>query len=323
MSSTPPALGPDSGVPAASPAPIVAPAPAVSPVLGPAVIVAIVVTVLSWASAFIVIRGLHHDFGGGSLALGRLVVGSALLALVLIGHKWVRPARREWAQIVSYGVAWFGFYNVALNIAEQTIDAGTTAMIIGVGPILLALGAGVFLKEGIPKWVGIGAAVSFVGVILIGVSTSGGTFGDGAGIVWALLAAVAYAAGVLLQKPTLRRLPNRQVTWLGCFIGMLACLPFTGELIADVQQAPLASVLGVIYLGAVPTALAFSTWAFALSRMPAGQLGITTYVVPPLAIVLGFLVFTEIPAPLAIVGGVLCLAGVAVSRRKPRVATSR
>ena len=284
----------------------------------PLVLVAIIVTVIAWASAFIVIRGTGVHFGGGSLALGRLIVGAVLLSLVLIGHAWVKPTLREWLQIVGYGVVWFGFYNVALNIAEQTLDAGTTAMIVNIGPLLIAIGAGVFLREGIPRWLAIGAAIAFGGVVLIGIGTGGARI-DGAGIAWALGAAVGYAVGVLLQKPTLRRLPNRQVTFLGAAIGMVACLPFAGELVSDLQSAPLESILGVVYLGAVPTALAFSTWAYALSRMPAGQLGVSTYIVPPLAILLGLVVFQEVPVPLAIAGGVLCLAGVAVSRRKPRV----
>ena len=50
-----------------------------------------------------------------------------------------------------------------------------------------------------------------------------------------------------------------------------------------------------MYLGAVPTALAFSTWAYALGRMDAGKLGVTTYVVPPLVILLGWLVLDEVP----------------------------
>jgi drug/metabolite transporter (DMT)-like permease len=86
-----------------------------------------------------------------------------------------------------------------------------------------------------------------------------------------------------------------------------------------VRVAPLAGWLGILYLGAIPTAVAFSTWAYALSRMPAGQLGISTYIVPPLAIVLGLIVFGEVPPVLAIVGGAICLVGVALSRRKSRV----
>ena len=94
-----------------------------------AVLVAIAVTLLAWASAFIVIRGAAPFFSGGALALGRLVVGSLLLGVVvLIGRRWVAPNSREWLLILGFGILWFGCYNVALNIAEQTLDAGTTAM---------------------------------------------------------------------------------------------------------------------------------------------------------------------------------------------------
>ena len=75
----------------------------------------------------------------------------------------------------------------------------------------------------------------------------------------------------------------------------------------------------MVYLGVVPTALAFSTWAYALSRMDAGRLGVTTYLVPPLVIVLGWLLLDEVPPALALVGGAVCLAGVALSRRRSRV----
>ncbi len=287
------------------------------------VFIAIGVTILAWASAFIVIRGTGQYFSGGALALGRLVVGTVLLGIVvLLGRKWVAPNRREWLQIIGFGVLWFGAYNVALNTAEQSLDAGTTAMIVNIGPILIALGAGVFLREGIPKWLAIGAGVAFLGVVLIGFGTGAKELGNGVGVALALVAAVTYAAGVLLQKPALKRLPNAQVTWLGCAIGMVATLPFAGDLVRDLTYAPAHAIVGMLYLGAIPTALAFSTWAYALSRMPAGQLGVSTYIVPPLAIILGVLVFQEVPAVLAVVGGAVCLVGVALSRRRPRVPES-
>ena len=92
--------------------------------LSPLLLVAIVVTVLAWASAFVVIRGVGVHLGGGELALGRLTVGTVLLSLLLIGRPWVRPSAREWVLILVFGVAWFGAYDVTLNIAEHTLDAG-------------------------------------------------------------------------------------------------------------------------------------------------------------------------------------------------------
>jgi len=285
---------------------------------------AVVFTFLAWASAFVVIRGVGPDLDGGPLALGRLVVGSAALGiLVLLARSWVWPTRREWWQLAVYGVAWFGAYNVALNTAEQTLDAGTAAMIVGIGPILIALGAGVFLGEGIPRWLAIGAAVAFAGVVLIGIGTllASGTAHpfDLVGAVLALVAAVTYAVGVIAQKPVMRRLPAIQATFLGCVIGMVVCLPFAPALLDQLAVAPPSAWWGTVYLGIVPTALAFTTWAYALGRMPAGQLGIASYTAPPLATVMGFLAFGEIPHPLALAGGVVCLIGVALSRRRPRV----
>jgi drug/metabolite transporter (DMT)-like permease len=195
---------------------------------------------------------------------------------------------------------------------------------VNIGPILIALGAGIFLGDGIPKWLAIGAGVAFVGVVLIGVSSGFNSgLGDGTGVVWSLVAAVSYSIGVLCQKPALRRLPNRQVTFLGSGIGAVACMPFAGELIGDVSKAPASSILGAVYLGVVPTAIAFSTWAFALSRMSAGSLAVTTYIVPALVVLEAFLIFREVPAPLAVVGGVVCLVGVALSRRRSATPATR
>jgi drug/metabolite transporter (DMT)-like permease len=281
----------------------------------PLVYVAIGVTILAWASAFIVVRSTAPHFTAGGLALGRLVVGSILLAPLLLRHRWIAPTRREWLLLFGFGALWFGGYSILLNLAEQTLDAGTTAMIVNIGPILIALGAGIFLGEGLPRWLVIGTAVAFLGVVLIGIGTGGSVLGAGIGVFWALLAALTYAAGVLFQKPVLARLPNAQVVWLGCVIGMLVCTPFTGELIAGIQSAPIEGLLGMVWLGAIPTALGYTTWSYALSRMPAGQLGVSTYVVPPVTIVLSLILFGEVPAVLAIVGGVIALVGVALSRR--------
>ncbi len=289
-----------------------------APRLSTSVLIAIIVTLLAWSSAFIVIRGVAPHFAGGSLAFARLVVGTVVLSLLLIGHRWVRPTAREWLLIVVFGLSWFAAYNVALNISEQSLDAGTTAMIVGIGPVLIALGAGVFLGDGIPRWLAIGAGIAFLGVVLIGISSGITRIGDGAGVIWAIVAAVTYAIGVICQKPVLRRLPNRQVTFLGCAVGAVACLPFTGALLHDLSRAPVTSILGAVYLGVVPTAIAFSTWAYALSKMSAGPLAVTTYIVPTLVVVEALLFFREVPAPLAIVGGVVCLVGVAVSRRRSR-----
>ena len=140
----------------------------------------------------------------------------------------------------------------------------------------------------------IGALVAFSGAVLVGAATAQGT-SDVWGAVLCLVAAVTYAIGVLAQKPTVRRLPPLQVTFLSCAIGAVVCLPFTPGLVREVAVAPVSATGWLVYLGVVPTALAFSTWAYALARMDAGRLGVSTYAVPPITIALGAVLLGEPP----------------------------
>lgn len=284
---------------------------------------AVTITVLAWASAFVAIRGVGTSFGAGPLALGRLLIGTvALGAILMLRRTWVRPGRTQWIQIISVGVFWFAIYNVSLNAAEQRVDAGTTSMLIQIGPILVALFAGLLLGEGFPRWLVIGAAIAFSGAVLVGVVTAVTTTdttktdADFLGIALCLVSAATYAIGVLSQKPVLRSVPGLQVTWMACAIGTLCTLPFAPALIEDLGTASAGATGGLIYLGLVPTALAFSTWAYALTRMDAGRLGITTYAVPPLTILMAWLLLGEVPHFLAVVGGMICLVGVGLSRRR-------
>lgn len=276
------------------------------------------VAVVLWASAFVFIRTAGEHFSPGALALGRMLTGSiALVAIVLIrGEGW--PARGAWRGILISGVLWFGVYMVALNWGEQHVDAGTAAMVINIGPVLIALLGGLILREGFPPRLMAGIAVSFSGAIVVGLSNSGGGGAALLGVVLCLIAAITWAISVVAQKPALTHASALQVTAGGCVIGTIACLPFAGQLVTDVANAPLSATASVIYLGVFPTALAFTTWAFALSRTTAGQMGVTTYVVPALVVLMSWLALGEVPRPLAIVGGLLCLSGVAITRSKPR-----
>jgi drug/metabolite transporter (DMT)-like permease len=277
------------------------------------------ITVLLWASAFVGIRAAGEDLSAGPLTLGRLLVGAAALgALVLLrGDPW--PPRSAAPRLLACGLLWFGAYNVLLNAAEQRIDAGTAAMLVNVGPVILAVLAGVLLHEGFPRSLVTGCAIAFAGAIVIGLATSEHG-GDGWGAALCVAAAAAYAGGVVAQKPLLEHTSALQVTFLACLIGAVACLPFAPTMVSELGDAPVGSAAWTVYLGVFPTAIGFTTWAYALKRTSAGKMGATTYLVPPIAILLGWAILGETPPGLALAGGLLCLVGVAVTRgaRFPR-----
>jgi len=187
-------------------------------------------------------------------------------------------------------------------------------MLVNVGPLLIAVLAGLVLREGFPRRLLAGCAVAFVGVVLIGAATSPLTGADPWGGVLCLVAALTYAIGVTSQKPVLATVSALRVTWLACTVGALVCVPFAPATLRELAAAPTATLVWVVYLGVFPTAVAFTTWAYALARTTAGRLGATTYLVPPVAVALGWALLGEVPAVLALLGGVVCLAGVYVAR---------
>jgi len=286
--------------------------------------VAAVVTVLLWASAFVGIRDLADAFSPGSIALARLMVGTLLLGALLWRRGWSPVSRRDVVLIALSGVCWLPLYNLALNEAERHVDAGTASMLVNTGPILIALFAGLFLGEGLPRRLLVGLGIAFAGAIVIGVATSQASAGQGSadelgGIVLCVVAAVAYAMGVTLQKPATRNLPALQLTWLAFAVGLLVCLPFLPGLaseVAAVAATPVAAtkVGWLLYLGIFPTSIGFTTWAYALARTTAGRLGVTTYLIPPVAIGISWVLLGEVPPPLALLGGALCIGGVVVVR---------
>jgi drug/metabolite transporter (DMT)-like permease len=193
-------------------------------------------------------------------------------------------------------------------------------MLVYIAPVLIALLAGWLLGEGFPRALLVGCAVSLTGVVLIALAVSGG-IRLGAGALLCLLAAVSYAAGVVAQKPVLSRRSSLSVTFSACVVGLVVCLPFVPQLVGEVGDASAEALAWSVYLAVVPTALAFTTWAYALTRSTAGRMASASYLVPPLAVLLGWVILGEAPAALALVGGAVTLLGVAVARGRPRRGT--
>jgi drug/metabolite transporter (DMT)-like permease len=274
------------------------------------------VTVVLWASAFVGIRSVSGEFSAGSLTLGRLLVGTLALSVVALSRHARLPARADVPRLLACGLLWFAVYNTVLNEAEHKVDAGTAAMLVNVNPILVAILAGLLLKEGFPRRLLQGCLIAFAGAIVIGLTTSHASSGAGLGALLCIVAALASALGFVLQKPLLARMSALEATWYGCAIGMVACLPFAPQLLHQAGDAHGTKLAWIVYLGVFPTAIAFTTWSYALARTEAGRLGSTTYLVVPIAIVLGWIILAERPPVIAIAGGALCVGGAAIARRR-------
>ncbi|WP_344839735.1 DMT family transporter [Nonomuraea dietziae] len=277
------------------------------------------ITVVLWASAFVAIRSAGAEYSPGALALGRLLAGSAVLVVIWLARGGGFPPRAGPGRASSApaccgsGSTWWPSTGASSSSTRAPRPWWSTS-----APIVIALLGGWLLKEGFPRALFAGLAVSFAGAAVVGLSMSEGGGSSVAGVLLCLLAAVSYGVGVVFQKPALRHASALQVTTFGCVVGTVACLPFAGQLVAEASTASLGATLNVVYLGVFPTALAFTTWAYALARTTSGKMGATTYVTPALVVLMSWVALGEVPGWLTLLGGLLCLVGVGVSRMRPR-----
>ena len=249
------------------------------------------------------------------MALGRLLVSIVVLGVAAAIWREPLPGRRDLLAIAAFGVLWLGVYSFTLNAAESRVDAGTAAMLINVGPILIAILAGIFLNEGFPRGLRLPRG-RVRGLCPIGLGNTHAGSRAGLGIILLVVAATAYATAAVIQKPVLARVSPLQVTWLGCACrgGRLPAVRTDTASESDDAGAP--AIGWIVYLGIAPTALGFATWSYALRRMSAGRLASLAYMIPVVAILLGWAVLARRRLGSPQVGGALCLAGVYLARRR-------
>jgi drug/metabolite transporter (DMT)-like permease len=99
-------------------------------------------------------------------------------------------------------------------------------------------------------------------------------------------------------------------------LGALCLSPFLPSGLAQAAVADTAGLGAVIYLGIVPSLIAYAVWATALSRLPAARASNFLYLVSPVATLIGFLWLGEVPTLPGIIGGTLALGGVIVVNLK-------
>ncbi|WP_191089985.1 DMT family transporter [Nesterenkonia ebinurensis] len=281
---------------------------------------AIIGTVIMWASAFVLARGVAPELSPIPLALLRLVAGVVVLTVLLAVFRRASlhlPNRKALIFAAVYGILWFALYTVVFNWAHHFTDAGTVSLLVNVNPLLVAIGAALVFNERFSGRLLVGMIISLMGIGLI---TAAGSTGElaVAGILLALLAAFLFAGGTLVQKLALRETNPLTATWLGCTAGAVSLLPFLGQTITEVSVASPSTLIAALYLGIGPTALAFWFWGYAMTRFPAGRVAACALTVPAIVVAMSALFLRELPPTLAIIGGAISLLGVGFAQWKPR-----
>jgi drug/metabolite transporter (DMT)-like permease len=271
--------------------------------------------VLLWSTGFIAAKfGLPYA-PPLTFLLYRFALVAALMTVVALatGARWPdTPAEVAHVAVVAWLV--HGIYLGGVFVAlAGGVPAGTSAMIVGLQPILTVLIARAWLGETVVRRQWLGLALGLVGVWLV-VRHKAGFGGDFSGLLPLAVALAGISVGTLYQKRFCTRVDLRA----GSVIQFAACTLLYLPVVALVDAPPVrwtpefAFALGWSVLVLSVGAISLLYWL--LRHGAAASVARLFYLVPPVTAVIAWLMFGETLDALAIAGMVLIAVGVAISR---------
>jgi drug/metabolite transporter (DMT)-like permease len=278
---------------------------------------AVAFTVVSWASAFPMIRFALRDLAPIPLASARFALAAVLVLAWLAWKRPPLPSRSDALRVFLCGLAGIALYNIFLNTGQQTVSPGAAAFIVNSAPILTALFATFVLKERFTIWGWIGTITSFTGIAVIASGQPGG-LSFGAGTTFVLGAAICTASYFVLQKPLVAKygaLPCAAFTML---IGAMLLSPWLPGAIGTLTTASHDTIASVVALAIFPAALGYATWTYALGHFGAARGSNFLYLIAPVATALAFVFMGDRPSLQTLIGGALAILGVIIVNTRGR-----
>lgn len=277
-----------------------------------------IISILSWSSAYPVVRLAMRDIPPLPLASLRYGLAALLVCLWLIYKRPVMPAWRDVPRLILSGVFGIALYNIFFNLGEQTLSSGATSLVIASSPIMAGLLAVMLTRERLSVWGWVGSLVSFGGVAFIVNSQKDAlTFGAGAGM--ALLAAFCAAAYTVLQRPLVQRYGGLTVTSYILMIGALFLSPWLKEGISTLHHAPYRAWWCVLELSVFPAVIGYGLWSYVIGALGAARGAMMLYFLPPVTFILAFILEGTWPDTFTVVGGIIIFIGVSMTRLKPKL----
>lgn len=272
--------------------------------------------VLLWSTGFIGARlGLPHAEPLTFLLIRYVAVISLMTLVALVTRAPLPRNARHWLHIGVAGLLLHAVYLGGVFIAiSKGLPAGVTSLVVGVQPLLTAIGAGWLLGETVLKRQWVGLTLGFAGVGLVVFSKLGAGFGIDA-LLPALVALIGITAGTLYQKrfcpafdwrtgAIAQFLPAALATWLVASLTESFRVEWSGEFLFALGWLVLVLSIGAISL---------LNWLIRHGNVV--NIASLFYLVPPCTALMAWMLFGETLSRISLAGMALAVWGVHLARK--------
>jgi len=256
-----------------------------------------------------------HGFNGVRLAL------SAAIFLVVLAFRrgGFSLGRGDFLKVAGLGLLGTTIYQLLFIQGISRTQATTTAMIMPMTPVFIAVLSSVFKLERIHWAAWLGISVSFLGVYLLVTEQNshlGLNWQSVKGDVFILLANLAWALYTVLSKPLLERVPPVKLAGLSLVIGTAFYLPFAA---ADMGRVPWASIsagawASLLYSAVLAMVVSFIVYCSSVRRVGNTKTGIYSNLTPVFAVIFASFFLSERITALEAGGGLVIFLGVYLTR---------
>ena len=274
-----------------------------------------------WGSAFLLSKVAVADFPPVTITLIRQVIALAILAAIALafGKGWFRPSARDHLFMGICALTGTVIPFTLINWGVQVIDSGLAAILMGFMPLVVLLLAHLLTvdeKLTLPKVAGVVVGLIGLAVLFWPELTRG--FGQNLARQVAVLgAAFAYGVNALSVKQLTRHPPMVLMTYITAWTLVVlvpAAFLIENPFVSDPHRN---SVLALIALGIVPSAIGALFMFAIIERQGASFFGQINLLVPVAGVVLGIVFLGERPGLNALAALVIIVSGVVVARLGP------
>ena len=282
-------------------------------------LILIVLASMMWGTTGLTSKVLNRLSAVDALSVGALRLITASPALLLLAQALapgsLRPLlKREWRAVLIMGAAMAGYNGSFFAALARTSVTAGTLLALCTAPLFVAMLARIFFHEPLtrPVLLALGAGLSGTALLVGG---QGGRdllrLDYALGNLLALAAGLSYAVYALVGRAKSHGAPAASLAALSFTTAAILLTPFA---LANGLHLPTNSPawLAVLYLGFVPTALAYALYLSGLRSVPATMASIGTLIEPLTASLLAALFLGERLTPSGLLGAGLLLSSLAI-----------